>query len=309
MHRVYESIGPLGTQCLVDDMEAVQRAYDLCNRYGMDSISTGAVISFAMEAYEKGLITQADTGGIDLKWGNTEAMLQMTQEIGMRQGFGQVLGDGVKIVAEHVGGIAMEYAIHVKGLSLPAHDPRHKNGIALEYATANRGACHTTAVMASVSPETSVPDLGISGINNFDIEGTGTIVAKMQNFMCLVDSLVCCKYLTVPVATRLPEHCYVQPSYFLEWLNCVTGWNLDVREFLRCGERIFNLQRMINVRRGISRKDDTLPPRILTHKRPGDATGGNLPPLGPMLNEYYSYRGWTEEGIPSKEKLIELDLA
>jgi len=301
-HATYEALGPLGSQCLIDDMEAVTRAAELCNRYGMDSISTGGVISFAMEAYEKGLISKDDIGGIDLKWGNHEAMIQMVQKIGEREGFGAVLGEGVKRAAEHIGGIASEYAIHVKGLEFPAHDPRASNGTALEYVTANRGADHMSAMVSAIFRRTSVPELGISGIGRFDTEGMPATVAKMQHFMCLFDSLVACKFLIGTMAHPYTIH------PFLEWLNSVTGWDMDFEEFLKCGERIFNLQRMINVRRGISRKDDTLPPRVLTHKLEEGGTQGNLPPLGAMLGEYYSWRGWSEEGIPTKEKLAELGL-
>ena len=306
---VYEAIAPLGSQCLVDDMEAIEKALHLCNRFGIDSISTGGVISFAMEAFEKGLLTKDDTDGIDLNWGNSEAMVEMVTKIGNRQGFGQILGEGVKRVSEHIGGMAQEFAIHVKGLELPAHDPRSFNSIALEYATSNRGACHETG--SWILRVVASPDLGFSEAEDsrqkrFEVQGKGRIVAMDQDFMCLIGSLAVCKMLSGSLHVQTGY--VVQPSHFLEWLNLTTGWDMDLKEFLKAGERIYNLERMINVRRGISRKDDVLPLRLLTHKLREGGTEGNLPPLGTMLNEYYCYRGWSEQGIPTKERLGELDL-
>lgn len=273
----------------------------------MDSISTGATISFAIEAYEKGLLTKADTDDIDLKWGNHEAMVQMVRKIGERDGFGEILGEGVKRASERMGGRAAEYAMQVKGLEIPAHDPRYSNALAVEYSTSNRGACHVSAFAMKIGPDYSVPEVGISEIDRFATAGIGTAVAKMQDLVCLVDSLTYCMFPFMGGTNYLSYG--LPPSHILEWLNYATGWDMDLEEFLRCGERIFNLQRMINVRRGISRKDDILPARILTRKRGGKgAVAENLPPLGAMLNEYYSCRGWDEDGIPTREKLMELSL-
>jgi aldehyde:ferredoxin oxidoreductase len=149
-------------------------------------------------------------------------------------------------------------------------------------------------------PRTS-PELGFPvALGRFDTQGKGAIVAKTQDFGCLLDSLTICLFLSL--------HQWVQPSHYTALLNSATGWDMTPEEFMLVGERIFNLKRMISVRRGISRKDDTLPPRILTHRLSEGGTRGNLPNLGVMLNEYYSCRGWSEEGIPTREKLTELGL-
>ncbi|MFC2059739.1 aldehyde ferredoxin oxidoreductase family protein [Chloroflexota bacterium] len=307
-HMVWEAWAPLGTSCLIDNAEALQQAYSLCNKYGVDTISTGGVISFAMECFEKGLITKDDTDGIELTWGNHEAMVEMVRKIGEREGFGELLGDGVRRAAERIGGIAAEYAMHVKGLELPAHDPRASMGRAVTYATGSIGAGHMEAHGAPGTENyleglkdlsVPVPDLGYSvKLNRFAFEGKGTLTAKMQDFSCMINSAVVCIFL-------VPK---VPPSHFVELLNRATGWDMDLSEFMMTGERIFNLKRMFNVRRGISRKDDTLPPRILTHKRGSGGAADSLPFLGLMLNEYYLYRGWSEEGIPTKEKLSQLGL-
>lgn len=242
-------------------------------------------------------------------------MVEMVRRIGEREGLGWLLGEGVRRAAEQIGGIASEYAIHVKGLELPMHDPRAAAGLAVQYATGSIGATHSEAQLASyfiedylyVNPrdERRLLDLleafGYSArLDRFETKGKGELVAKMQNFGAMLNSLVVCSFML--------EYQRVQPSEFIELLNSVTGWNMDFNEFLRTGERICNLTRMFNVRRGISRKDDTLPARILTRKRGTGQSAENLPHLGAMLSEYYAHKGWSEEGIPTKKKLNELDL-
>lgn len=312
-HMVWESWAPLGTNCLIDNAEALQEAYTLCNKYGLDTISTGGVVAFAMECYEKGLITGKETGGIGLSWGNHKAMVELVKQIGEKGGLGSLLGEGVRRAAEHIGGMAREYAMHVKGLELPAHDPRAANGLALSYATGSGGAFHVEAMGCQHLegyPEepvngsiriTAVPDLGYPAkLGRFETKGKGELCARTQNFGCVINCLSVCAFLFYIQR--------VEPSHFVELINSVTGWNMDLNELLRTGERVFNLKRMINVRRGISRKDDTLPPRILTHKRGDGGAADNLPHLGAMLSEYYSFRGWSEEGIPPEDKLKELGL-
>lgn len=308
-HMVWESWGPLGTNCLIDDPEANQQAYGLCNRYGMDAISAGVVMSFAMECFEKGLITKTDTDGIELIWGNARAMVEMVKKIGEREGIGRLLGEGVKRASESIGGMASEYAMHVKGQELPAHDPRTTTGTALLYATGSIGTGHMEAVggqmlenwFESSEPRTS-EELGFPvAMERYDVEGKARLIATTQDFGCMHDCMTTCLFLSV--------HQWVQPSHYVALLNSAVGWDMDVKEFMLTGERIFNLKRMFSVRRGISRKDDTLPPRILTNKLVYEGgKEGKLPFLGLMLNEYYSHRGWSEEGIPTRQKLLQLGL-
>jgi aldehyde:ferredoxin oxidoreductase len=307
-HMVWEAWGPLGTNCYIANTEVLQQAYTLCNKYGIDTISAGAIISFAMECFEKGLLTRDDTDGIELNWGNHQGMLEMLRKIGEREGFGELLGEGVRRVAEHIGGTAPEYAMHVKGLEFPAHDPRSLASHALGYATGSIGAAHMETAgadhlencMELDNPRTS-PELGFPvALERFDTEGKGRLVARTQDFSCLMDSITVCLFLSM--------HPAIQPSDFLAVLNSATGWDMTFDEFLLTGERIHNLKRMFSVQRGISRKDDILPARILTHRLASGGTRGKLPNLGAMLNEYYSVRGWSEEGIPTREKLAELGL-
>jgi aldehyde:ferredoxin oxidoreductase len=302
-----QSIPQFGSQCLIDDTAAGKEAYFLCNRYGMDSISTGGVISFAMEAHSKGLIDEQDIG-LPLIWGAAAAMVEMVRRIGLREGFGRLLGEGVKRAADEIGGIASEYAMHVKGLEFPGWDSRASYLRALDFATANEGANHMSGYTLPLT-RTSIPDLGIMEIVDsaelrFNKEGKAAAVVAMQNYMGLLDSLVSCKFL-------LGSNCagqVIMPSHFLEWLNCTTGWQISLEDFLLTGERIFNLKRLINCRRGISRKDDTLPPRFLSTPRGAGIGPEKLPPIHYLLWEYYKLRGWREEGIPSQEKLDQLNL-
>jgi len=299
----YETVGMLGSNCLVDDLAGISKATEWCNRYGMDTVTTGSLIGFAMEAYERGLITRQDTGGVELHWGDPHALVAMVHQIGQREHLGELLAEGIVKSVEALGGVAAEFAVHVKGLDFPAHDPRAKVSSALGYVTSNRGACHLQAFThdfeeGTFDPSPVVPDLGYpEPLDRFAVEGKGEFVAKFQHIMSLFDSLVICKFPLFGGFSLIP---------LVQSFNLVTGQDWDEKEFLETGERIFNLKRMYNVRSGLSRKDDTLPPRILTHRRGG---GTNvLPRLNEMLSDHYRYRGWDEFGIPTKETLQRLGL-
>jgi aldehyde:ferredoxin oxidoreductase len=307
-HMVWEAWGPLGTNCLIANPEVLQQAYTLCNKYGLDTISAGAIVSFAMECYENGLITRDDTDGIELTWGNHQAMMDILRKIGEREGFGELLGEGVKIAAERIGGTASNFAMHVKGLEFPAHEPRALASHALGYATGSIGAAHMEPIgadglenwMELEKPNTS-PELGFPvALKRFDTEGKGRLVAKTQDFSAMLDSITVCLFLSIAHT--------VKPSHYLAVLNSATGWDMDLDEFMLTGERITNLKRMFSVKRGISRQDDMLPERVLKQRLASGGTRGNIFDLGAMLDEYYSVRGWNKQGIPTEGKLIELGL-
>ena len=296
----YETIALLGSLCLVSDLEAIAKASEVCNRYGIDTMSAGACVAFAMEAYEKGLLTKDDLDGLELEWGNAEAMLAMVEKMAKGEGFGAVLSQGVREAAEKLGPKAQEFAIHVKGLEPSAHDPRAFHSAAVAYATGNRGPCHLQGGTHWAEIGLAIPELGWEApLDRFTTEGKGEMVAKMQNLMSLCDALGVCKFSLL---------FGVRPLHLVDWLNNITGWNLDLDSFMETGERLYNLKRLFNVRLGISRKDDTLPLRLLTHRRGEGGTARELPNLGVMLSDYYEYRGWSEEGIPTHEKLSELGL-
>jgi len=293
----YETIAALGSQCLVDDLEAIAKANELCNRSGLDTMSTGAAIAFAMEAYEKGLITSKDTEGIELSWGNGHALVKIVDKIGKREGIGELLGQGTRKAAQIIGKNTSEFAPNVKGLEPSYHDPRCFFSHALNYATANRGACHNASQSHGYEMSSTQPDLGIhEPQDRHQVEGKVEFTVKLQNLMCMFDSLILCKFMQVGGGIRVRN--------MVDFLHLVTGWDISIAEFMKTGERIFNLQRLYNTRCGISRKDDFLPSRFLTLKRNGD----KLPPLGKLLSDYYDYRGWGEDGIPLPDKVKELDL-
>ena len=253
----YETIAALGSNCLVDNLEAIAKANELCNRYGLDTMSTGGVIGFAMEAYEKSLINIKDTGGIELKWGDGKAVIKMVEKIAKREDIGKLLGEGVKEAALGIGKNSIEFAIHTKGLEPSYHDPRCFFSHALSYATTNRGACHNGSQSHSCEMSNTQPDIGIDKPQDrHQLEGKAEFTIKLQNLMCMFDSIVMCNFMHASGAIKV--------HLMVNLLNYVTGLDLDIKEFMKIGERIFNLQRLYNVRCGISRKDDTLPSRFLT---------------------------------------------
>jgi aldehyde:ferredoxin oxidoreductase len=296
----YETLALLGSNCLIDNIEALCYANELCNRYGLDTISAGGAIAFAMEAYEEGIIDREDTDGLELKWGNAEAMIEMIRRIAHKKGLGHLLGKGVKKASEELGRDSAEFAMQIKGLELPAHDPRGYNAGAVGFATSSRGACHLAGLTHAFERVLKAPEIGIpEPRDRFEVEGKGILAAKTQNLMGMMDSLKLCKFTLFGGVTI---------THIVEWYTLVTGRRMTADDFIKTGERIFNLKRLYNVRLGISRKDDNLPFRSLTLKRTGKGLTPNLPPLGQMLGEYYEYRSWSEDGIPTPEKLRELGL-
>ncbi len=297
----YETIGTLGGECMVDDLAAICKANELCNRYGLDTISTGSIIAFAMEAYEKGILTSEDTDGIELVWGSGKALVETVHKMGKGEGMGKLMGEGVKRMAEALGKNAVEFAIHVKGLEPSAHDPRRFFSQALSYATAARGACHNASWSHPYELSLNMPEIGIPEAQDpYQIEGKAEFTATLQNLMCMMDTLIICRFTQVGKAVTVTN--------MVNWINLVTGWDRGIPEFLKTGERVFNLKRLYNTRLGVSRKDDFLPPRFLTLKREGEGLTNQLPPMGQLLSDYYAHRGWTEEGIPTPAKLKELGL-
>jgi len=296
----YETLAGFGANLLNDDFIAIARANEQCNRYGLDTISTSAAVAFAMECYEKGLLTSKDTDGLDLRWGNVEAILKLVDRIAYGEGIGALLAQGARRAAEQIGPRALEYVVDVKGLDVAFHDPRAFTSMAVSYATAVRGGCHLEGLTYFLGRGIPLEDMGYTEPPDpHSNDGKGKIAFDLQNYMSIYNPLGLCKFLFLG---------RVGPRMIARWVEKVTGWSMDQEELLRVGERIFNLKRLYNVRLGISRKDDILPPRLLNFPRPDGRAQGVLPHLGKMLHEYYELRGWSEEGIPAAEKLRELEL-
>ncbi|MBI5243156.1 MAG: aldehyde ferredoxin oxidoreductase family protein [Elusimicrobia bacterium] len=295
----YETIGMLGSNCLNEDPEAIAQSNEWCNRYGMDTISTGAAIAFAIEAFERGILDKKDTGGLELGW-NGGSVVALTHKIGRQEDVGRTLGLGVKKAAEKLGHNASELAVHTKGLEYPAHDPRGHVSMALNYATAVRGACHLEGLTYFLDRGIPAPDFGYTTPANPHLSSDKPpIVVNMQNYMSVFNPLGLCKFLFIG---------RVGPKKIAEWLSLVCGWDETMDEVLLTGERLFNLKRMYNVKLGVSRKDDVLPPRLFAEAKPDGSAKDVLPDMGNMLYRYYQLRNWSKDGIPTKEKLAALGI-
>ena len=301
----FETLGMFGGACLISDLEAIAAANELCNRYGIDTISAGGSIAFLMDMYEQGRIdpsgiTDSDDRPFVPQWGDGGVLIRLIHAIGRGAGIGALLGQGVRRAAQMIGGGAEDYAFHVKGLEMPAHDPRAFNSLALGYATSNRGACHLQGGSYFFEKSATLPEIGITEIlDRFRADNQGAVQARLQDTMCIMDSLKLCKFLF---------YGGINLTIITDWYNSLTGQDLTVEELLTAGERIFNLKRQYNVACGISRADDTLPRRIAEVPRPDGGAAGNLPPLADMLAEYYQARGWDSKGRPLAATLARLGL-
>jgi aldehyde:ferredoxin oxidoreductase len=304
--NVWESVAPLGSQCGIVDMDCIQQAYALCNRHGIDSISAGGVVSFAMECFEAGVLTRKETDGLDLTFGNGEAMLLLLQMICEGNGIGSILAEGTRRAAQLFGPKAEPFAIEVKGLEVPAHDPRAHNFLALAYATDNRGAIHTGAA----DPRIEGFDLtGMADIR-FRVDGTAEMVARGQDYGAVLNSLVLCAfshagYVQYNSAMGFPG---ITAAEVVRWLNLATGMDITFDSLMQAGERVVNLKRIINLKLGMKPGEDNLPKRFLTVSRKSGPVTDPLPPIEKLLSDYYQVRGWDSNGRISHKKLADLGL-
>ncbi len=286
----YESIWALGNDTGVTDLAAIIKANHLCDELGLDTISMGSTIACAMELREKGYIPDDVLEGLDLRFGNAAAMVEAVWRTAYKAGFGRYLALGSKRLAEIFG--APELSMSVKGLELPAYDPRGAKGIGLNYATANRGGCHVTGY--TISPEI----LGLpEKIDPLTPEGKAQWVKAFQDFTCVVNSTVNCLFTTFALGAE----------DYAKLLSAVTGWDLTANDIMRIGERIYNLERVMMNKFGFTGKDDTLPKRLLQEPMPEGVAKGHVVELDKMKEEYYKLRGWVD-GVPTPEKLKELEI-
>jgi aldehyde:ferredoxin oxidoreductase len=296
----YETLAGFGANCQCDDLNAIAHMNDLCNRYGLDTISTSSALAFGMEAYERGLFSPQDTGGLSLTWGNAEAMIKAIHAIARGEGIGALLGRGVRAAAARLGPEAEAFAVHVKGMEVPYHDPRAFVSMAANYATAVRGACHLESLSYWLGYGVRwegwyAPD----DYDRLDSHGKAQVAIDFQNYMAIYNPLGICKFIAKG---------QVGPQHLVDLLHAATGWDWTVEDLLATGERLFNLKRLINLRLGVTAADDTLPPRLRREPRPSGSAAGVLPDLEPMLAEYYALRGWDQSGVPTAERLEALGL-
>jgi len=306
----YESIVALGSNLLIDNIEAVIYMNQLCNLYGLDTISTGKVLSYVFECYEKGLISKEELGGLEALWGSEEAAITLINMIVRREGIGNILAEGVRRASE-VLGRGYEYALHVKGLEVSAQDPRGHKSVGLTWAISVRGADHLRSL-------TTVDELGYRDIaaERFGVDKVddvcdrlsekykGLIVKDQEDLFALVDSIIMCKY-----GTMWPPMYYF--DFIAKLLPPLTGIKEfgDVKNLRLIAERIVNLKRCFNLREGVGKESEVLPKRFTEEPMPTGPSKGQVCNLEPMLREYYMYRGWDyESGLPYEETLERLGL-
>jgi aldehyde:ferredoxin oxidoreductase len=295
----FECLWSMGPLCGVDRLDAIIEAMRIVNEYGMDGISIGVVVAFAMDCYEHGVITKEQTEGIDLRFGNAEAMIAIIHKIGKREGWlGNALAEGVAKAAEIIGNGAEKYACHIKGLELPGYDLRTLKTAALGFSVSFRGACHLRN--GAYSPDVK------GKLNRFKIEkGRGKMISDEGNVYNVIDSLIVCKFSRGTY--------YDGTKDLANYYTLATGIPMTPEELTKSGERIENLARLFNIREGKgTREFDTLPWKIKNCPVPDEG-----PAKGVVVNEeefqiglddYYAVRGWTPDGVPTPEKLAELGL-
>lgn len=306
----YETLASLGSLCAIDDLPAIAKGHELCNRLGLDTISTGALIAFAMECYEKGILTEADTGRRSLRFGDADAMLWLLEEIGHRRGLGDILAEGVRRAAEEIGRGAEEFAFHIKGQEAPMHDPRGKTGVGLGFAVSPAGADHIEAPhetpFQTIGPLfDQLTPLGIlEPIDAFSL-GPDKVraFAILQRVWSLYNSLGVCNFVAAPLFA-------LTFSRLVEAVEAITGWQTSLWELLRVGERAIVMARMFNIREGIGPEEDRLFRRLYEPLPEGPMAGKRIDPeaFQEAVGLYYEAMGWDALGRPTRGKLTELGL-
>ncbi len=281
----YETVWAFGAQLGINDLKAITEANYTCNELGLDTISTGNTIGCAMELSEVGAFPY------NLKWGDAKKIVGIVEDIAYKRGIGVELALGSKRLSEKYG--RQELSMQVKGMELPAYDPRGAQGQALAFATSNRGGCHMRAYM--IAPEILGQPVFL---DRFSTKGKPEIVVLLQDFSAFVDSMILCRFLQFPLGV----------STFTEILNCVTGMELTDEEVLKIGKRIYTLERDFNAKAGFTREDDMLPSRFLTEKFSEGPSRNRVVKLDEMLDKYYFIRGWDSNGIPTQKTIEELDI-
>lgn len=306
----YETIVAFGPLCEVADLGAISKANELCNAYGLDTISTGNAIAFAIECFENGIITKRDTGGIELRYGSADTVLRLVDMIAHRQGIGGVLAEGVKRASEKIGKGSDRFALHTKGKEIPMHDPRGKTGVGLGYAVSPSGADHMQAAHDPVfrRPTKFMDMLGITaGVDPHDLGPEKVrLFFYAHLWWGLLDCLGACKFVFVPHNAGV-----LDPRHLVEMVNASTGWETSLWSLMKASERALNLARAFNVREGFTASDDTLPERFFEEIQFGSSKGAKLEreQFNRALQLYYEMMGWNRStGVPTAAKLHELDL-
>jgi len=294
----YETIAAFASMAAINDIEAVAAVYHLCNDYGLDTLSCGSTLAFAMECYEKDIITKAETDGLDLQFGNAEAVLELIPKIARREGFGDMLAEGTRVMAKKIGKDTERFAMNVKGLELPAYECRGAKIMGLAYAVASRGGCHNNAVIQITALAKIPNNLAENSIVKRPFKANPDDVPLLKNLEdaeTVVDCIGTCKFVMGFSSTY---------QELVTAIANITGREFTHDDFKKCGERVYNLERVFNVREGITRLlEDPLP-----ENPKATWLTGQVAKLDPILDPYYNLRGWDKDGKPTPERLKELDL-
>ena len=293
----YETIFALGSCCGIGELSSIIHAAQLCDEMGIDTMSGGVTIAFAMELFERGILTITDTNGLDLRFGNAEAMIEMIKQISNGEGLGDILADGTRKAAERIGKNSLRYAMQVKGLEWPGYSPQTMTTATLGFSVSVRGACHLRNAAYGID---SKPEIDRYRFRNEP--GRISQVIYNENLYSIYDSIILCKFIRNAISEEEIAYLYFN----------VTGHKLDEKSLLQAGERITNLEKLFNIREGAGRRDDYPPPRAFEDPAPDGPGKGEYirrEDFDSMLNEYYRERGWDQEGHPLPEKLHSLGLS
>jgi aldehyde:ferredoxin oxidoreductase len=301
----YETTDTLGAMCGVDDLNAITMANYRCNEYGLDTISTGATIAFAMECYQKGFLKDGQTGGIALEFGDADLVVDLVERIAKREGIGNLLAEGTRRMAESLGCGSERFAMHVKGLELPAYDPRATKITGLAYITASRGGDHMNGYIQGptfvdmpflIIEDSTIRDPYVANPQD------ASVLINLENALSVLDALGGCKFMGVVISAQ----------EIVDLVQTATGWDFTLEEFRKCGERLQNMARAYCAREGMRREQDILPERLMLDPLPDGPAQGMVferESLEKMKDAYYEMRGWDiATGIPTPTKLRELNL-
>jgi len=296
----YETLYSLGSAIENPDIEVLAKGNELCDLYGIDTISAGVVIGFAMELYERGILTEKDADGLEMRFGNSEILPTVIEKMATRDGIGDLMAEGVRIFAQRIGKDAENYAIHVKGMEPPAYDVRGIKGLGLGFMTSPRGACHLRTCAYAL--ELTGKFWKFKDVDRFSPASKGQEIKDMEDLMTAYDSLGVCKF----------SRGYFLADGFKDIFECIDGRKLGEAELLKIGERINNLKHLFNIREGITKNDFLLPVRLTSEPiKEGPSKGQYITEeeMRSMLIDYFRARGWDVNGNVPKHKLKELDLS
>jgi len=299
----YETIGSFGAACGIDNLSAIAKANYICNEMGFDTITAGMTIACAMELYEKGYLPKKDVG-VELNFGNAKAMVEIVGKIAHREGFGDILAEGSYRLAEKYG--HPELSMTSKKHEFAAYEPRGTQSLSLQYATQSRGACHIRGEVHCMDVFDEYKwrictDRNITHLDSFTTDDKPLLTKEVQDFYAVIDAAGMCNFIFTLGCIE---------DNLVALLETATGVSYDgIKGMMKAGERIFNLERLFNLKAGLTAKDDTLPPRMLKEPMPSGPSKGQVVRLDEMLPEYYKLRGWDKNGVPTPEKLKELGLA